>query len=87
MAASAFSLWCSVKTQVNLAFDLRSTYTEPWVSNPSYQTNEKYPSQAQVFFIGWGGRIRTFDLLLQRQAPYRLATPHRHSKLQFFNLI
>ena len=26
--------------------------------------------------IGWGGRIRTFDLLIQSQAPYRLATPH-----------
>ena len=76
MAAYAFSLPCSVKAQVNLAFDLRSSYTEPWVSNPSYQTNKKYPRQAQVFFIGWGGRIRTFDLLLQRQAPYRLATPH-----------
>ncbi len=24
---------------------------------------------------GWGGRIRTFDLLIQSQAPYRLATP------------
>ena len=26
---------------------------------------------------GWGGRIRTFDLLIQSQAPYRLATPQR----------
>ncbi len=76
MAADAFSLRCSPKAQVNLAFELRSLCAEPWVSNPSYQTNEKYPRQAQVFFIGWGGRIRTFDLLLQRQAPYRLATPH-----------
>ncbi len=25
--------------------------------------------------IGWGGRIRIFDLLIQSQAPYRLATP------------
>lgn len=25
---------------------------------------------------GWRGRIRTFDLLFQRQAPYRLATRH-----------
>ena len=24
---------------------------------------------------GWGGRIRTFGLLIQNQAPYRLATP------------
>lgn len=54
-----FSLWCSAKAQINLAFDLRSSYTEPWVTNPSYQTNEKYPRQAQVFFIGWGGRVRT----------------------------
>lgn len=27
--------------------------------------------------LGWRGRIRTYDLLLQRQAPYRLATRHR----------
>jgi hypothetical protein len=27
--------------------------------------------------VGWGGRIRTFDLLIQSQAPYRLATPQR----------
>ena len=26
---------------------------------------------------GWGGRIRTFDLLIQSQAPYRLATPQQ----------
>jgi hypothetical protein len=32
MAASAFSLRCSVKAQVNLAFDLRSSYTEPSIS-------------------------------------------------------
>ncbi len=25
--------------------------------------------------VGWGGRIRTFGLLIQNQAPYRLATP------------
>jgi hypothetical protein len=24
--------------------------------------------------VGWRGRIRTFDLLIQSQAPYRLAT-------------
>ena len=51
MAADAFSLRCSPKAQVNLAFDLRSSYTEPWVSNPSYQTNKKYPRQAQVFSL------------------------------------
>src|SRR5947207_705951 len=27
--------------------------------------------------VGWGGRIRTFDWLIQSQLPYRLATPHR----------
>jgi hypothetical protein len=31
---------------------------------------------------GWGGRIRTFDLLIQSQAPYRLATPHRTSQIR-----
>jgi hypothetical protein len=30
--------------------------------------------------IGWGGRIRTFDLLIQSQAPYRLATPQRGAR-------
>ena len=25
--------------------------------------------------IGWGGRIRTSDWLIQNQLPYRLATP------------
>ena len=76
MAASAFSLRCSVKAQANLAFALRSSYTEPWVSTLATKQIKKHPRQALVFFIGWGGRIRTFDLLLQRQAPYRLATPH-----------
>jgi hypothetical protein len=28
----------------------------------------------QVLWCGWRGRIRTFDLLIQSQAPYRLAT-------------
>src|SRR5262249_39217421 len=31
--------------------------------------------------IGWGGRIRTTDLLIQSQAPYRLATPQRWTPL------
>ena len=35
-----------------------------------------FPSRQQ---IGWGGRIRTFGLLIQSQAPYRLATPQRES--------
>lgn len=30
-----------------------------------------------MLVVGWGGRIRTFDLLIQSQAPYRLATPQR----------
>ncbi len=30
--------------------------------------------------IGWGGRIRTHDLLSQNQAPYHLATPQRRNK-------
>ena len=25
--------------------------------------------------LGWGGRIRTYDLLIQSQLPYHLATP------------
>jgi hypothetical protein len=29
--------------------------------------------------IGWGGRIRTSDWLIQNQLPYRLATPQRVS--------
>ena len=31
----------------------------------------------KVLGVGWGGRIRTFDLLIQSQAPYHLATPQR----------
>ena len=27
-----------------------------------------------MLWFGWRGRIRTFDLLIQSQAPYRLAT-------------
>ena len=27
-----------------------------------------------ILWFGWRGRIRTFDLLIQSQAPYRLAT-------------
>src|SRR5207237_7969356 len=30
--------------------------------------------------VGWGGRIRTFEYGIQSPAPYRLATPHRHTK-------
>ncbi len=26
--------------------------------------------------LGWDGRIRTYDLLVQSEAPYRLATSH-----------
>lgn len=29
-----------------------------------------------IFFRGWRGRGRTYGLLLQRQAPYHLATRH-----------
>ena len=31
---------------------------------------------------GWGGRIRTFGLLIQSQAPYRLATPQWTSQIR-----
>src|SRR4051794_37806659 len=31
-------------------------------------------SRARDVLVGWRGRIRTFDLLIQSQAPYRLAT-------------
>ena len=32
------------------------------------------PWAATRWVAGWRGRIRTFDLLIQSQAPYRLAT-------------
>ena len=50
MAASAFSLRCSVKAQVNLAFDLLSSYTEAWVSNPGYQNNKKPKASSGIFY-------------------------------------
>src|SRR6478672_6550139 len=41
-------------------------------------TNEAPPAIAggahRASGFGWRGRIRTFDLLIQSQAPYRLAT-------------
>ncbi len=38
---------------------------------------------------GWGERIRTFDYLIQSQAPYRLATPQRgcHSLSKDFRVL
>jgi hypothetical protein len=30
-----------------------------------------------MLMLGWGGRIRTYDPLIQNQMPYRLATPQR----------
>lgn len=36
------------------------------------------------FLYGWDGRIRTYDLLVQSEAPYRLATSHqRFPKLPY----
>ena len=35
---------------------------------------------------GWGGRIRTLDLLIQSQAPYRLATPQSLAAFSAANL-
>jgi hypothetical protein len=33
-----------------------------------------FDPNAHILRVGWRGRIRTFDLLIQSQAPYRLAT-------------
>ncbi len=38
--------------------------------------NQKKSKNLPFVFSGWDGRIRTYDLLLQRQAPYHLATSH-----------
>ena len=35
-----------------------------------------FPRHPTGHGVGWRGRIRTFDLLIQSQAPYRLATRH-----------
>src|ERR1700733_11236855 len=40
----------------------------------------KSPENARIEFkirVGWGGRIRTSDWLIQNQLPYHLATPQR----------
>ncbi len=41
---------------------------------PSAALAARNRSTAHILCIGWRGRIRTFDLLIQSQAPYRLAT-------------
>jgi hypothetical protein len=46
------------------------------LTSPIFFT-EKKPLLGLLVRYGWGGRIRTYDLLSQNQAPYRLATPHQ----------
>ena len=33
-------------------------------------------NKSSNFWLGWDGRIRTYDLLVQSEAPYHLATSH-----------
>ena len=39
-------------------------------------TDRMLPSSLQVFDIGWGARIRTWEWRNQNPLPYHLATPH-----------
>gem|GEM_PF-5679434 len=41
----------------------------------SYLFSPTKKGQLSLDPFGWGGRIRTYDLLSQNQAPYHLATP------------
>jgi hypothetical protein len=68
--------------------DLASTTMEHWVDHPAgasplgYVAMLRYDTTRGIWrdwtatrwVAGWRGRIRTFDLLIQSQAPYRLAT-------------
>jgi uncharacterized protein len=68
--------------------DLASTTMEHWGDHPAgasplgYVARLRYDTTRGIWrdwtatrwVAGWRGRIRTFDLLIQSQAPYRLAT-------------
>jgi hypothetical protein len=63
----------STKLTLKLAFHCslkrpRSTIGAPVMSVAPWSF------EAHILCVGWRGRIRTFDLLIQSQAPYRLAT-------------
>ena len=45
------------------------------VSRVAFLPDAGQPGRRSEEKGGWGGRIRTFGLLIQSQAPYRLATP------------
>jgi hypothetical protein len=51
------------------------TSATPHGSHPSLEANAKTGLKPGSH-IGWRGRIRTYDLLSQNQAPYHLATRH-----------
>ena len=47
-----------------------------WQLAPTWSPSTSWwePDGGRCCGVGWRGRIRTFDLLIQNQAPYRLAT-------------
>ena len=60
--------------------DARRLACRPWLSVDCQIEHADDPGRIprgrfRAQLSGWGGRIRTFDLLIQSQAPYRLATP------------
>ena len=62
--------------RVRLIFaDRRSCSTRAWGNGPSTRCCGRFSVDDPTGRgVGWRGRIRTFDLLIQSQAPYRLAT-------------
>jgi hypothetical protein len=55
---------------------LFSSSTAPKGSRLLTYEQRKKPDELSDFFLGWRGRIRTYDPLIQNQMPYRLATRH-----------
>src|SRR5438270_13515314 len=64
-------------------FPSRSSRDDPSVLVGGPSLDARGLSCVSALGVGWGGRIRTFDLLIQSQAPYHLATPQRpHAQIE-----
>src|SRR5205823_657707 len=51
------------------------------LAEPGRHQGLTYHLHHRASWVGWGGRIRTFEYGIQSPAPYRLATPQRVRKL------